>query len=153
MHDDAWAECYTATSRAGVPGFLNPFGGSTLPCIERRRANRFELQLPVIVWWRDGNEMCEAQAVSEDVSSNGIYFVMREAIKEGTSVELEMTLPSQITRAEPVRVRCFGRIQRCELNEVANVGMAAAIEKYEFLRDKSDDSSDVSQDLSLPEVE
>jgi hypothetical protein len=74
-------------------------------------------------------------------------------ITEGTSVELEMTLPTQITRAGPVRVRCFGRIQRCELKEDANVGMAAAIEKYEFLRDKTDDSSDVSQDLSLPEAE
>ena len=119
--------------------------------IERRRANRFEFQLPVIIRWRDGNEICEAQAVSEDVSSNGIYFVMREGIKEGTSVELEMTLPNQITRAGPVRVRCFGRIQRCELKEGANVGMAAAIEKYEFLRGKTHVSSDVRQHLSPPE--
>src|ERR1700682_2452308 len=26
-----------------------------------------------------------------------------------------MTLPNQITLAGPVRVRCFGRIQRCEM--------------------------------------
>jgi hypothetical protein len=104
-----------------------------LSFIERRRADRFECQSPIIIRWRDGNEMCEAQAVSKDVSSNGIYFVMPEGIKEATSVELEMTLPNQITRAGPVRVRCFGRIQRCDLKEVANVGMAAAIEKYEFL--------------------
>ncbi len=77
---------------------------------------------------------------------------MREAIQEGTSVELEMTLPSQITRAEPVRVRCFGRIQRCELKEDANVGMAAAIEKYEFLRGNTHAGADVRQHLSLPEA-
>ena len=118
---------------------------------ERRRANRFELQLPFIIRWRDSDEMCEAQAVSEDVSSNGIYFVLRGGIKEGTSVELEMTLPSQITRAEPVRVRCFGHIQRRELKEDANVGMAAAIEKYEFLRGETHDSSDVRQHWSLRE--
>ena len=120
--------------------------------IERRRANRFELQSPVIIRWRDGNEIREAQAVSEDVSSNGIYFVMREGIKEGTPVELEMTLPNQITLGGPVRVRCFGHIQRCELKEGANVGMAVAIEKYEFLRGKTHVSADVRQDLSLPEA-
>jgi hypothetical protein len=67
-------------------------------------------------------------------------------------VELEMTLPNQITRAGPVRVRCFGRIQRCELKEGANGGMAAAIEKYEFLRDKARVSADVWENLSLPEA-
>ena len=102
--------------------------------IERRRAHRFELQPPVIIRWRDGNEVREAQAVSEDVSSNGIYVVMREAIREGTPVELEMTLPNEITLAGLVRVRCFGHIQRCELKEGSNAGMAVAIEKYEFLR-------------------
>jgi hypothetical protein len=105
-----------------------------LSFIERRRAQRFELQLPVIVRWSDGNEMREALAVSGDVSSNGIYFVLGESLKEGTPVELEMTLPNQITLAGPVRVCCFGRIQRCELKEGANAGMAAAIEKYQFLR-------------------
>jgi len=120
---------------------------------DRRRANRLELHLPIIVRWRNGNETCEAQAVSEDVSSNGIYFLMRESIKEGTSVELEMTLPNQITRAGPVRVRCFGRIQRCELKEGVNVGLAAAIEKYEFLRDKTRISVDVRRHLSPPEAE
>jgi hypothetical protein len=119
---------------------------------ERRHADRFELQSPVIVRWSDGNETCEAQAMTEDVSSNGVYFVMREDVKEGTSVELEMTLPNQITRAGPVRVRCFGRIQRCELKDGANVGMSAAIEKYEFLRGETRTSADVHQLLGLPEA-
>ncbi len=135
------------------PAFLNPFGESTLPFIERRRANRFELQLHVIIRWREGNEICEAQAVSEDVSSNGIYFIMREGIQEETCVEPEMTLPHQITRAGLVRARCFGRIQRCELKEGKIVGMAAAIEKYGFLRGKTHVRSDVGQHLSLPEAQ
>ena len=100
---------------------------------ERRRAHRFELQSPVIVRWNDGAETREALTVSEDVSSNGIYFLLPEGIKNGTPVEVEMTLPNEITLAGPVRVRCLGRIQRCELTEGAQAGMAAAIEKYEFL--------------------
>jgi hypothetical protein len=101
--------------------------------IERRRAHRFELQSPVTVRWKDGAQMREALTVSEDVSSNGIYFTLPEGIQNGTAVEVEMTLPNQITLAGPVRVRCLGHIQRCEPAEGAKAGMAAAIEKYEFL--------------------
>ena len=116
--------------------------------IERRRAQRFELQLPVIVRWSDGNEMREALAVSGDVSSIGIYFVLGESLKEGAPVELEMTLPDQITLAGPVRVCCFGRIQRCELKEGANAGMVLAIEKYRFLRDTDKAPSRESSSLN-----
>lgn len=101
--------------------------------IERRRAHRFELQSPLVVRWKDGAQVREALTVSEDLSSNGIYFVLPEGIKDGTEVEVEMTLPNQITLAGPVKVRCLGRILRCEPTPGAKSGMAAAIEKYEFL--------------------
>lgn len=101
--------------------------------IERRRAHRFELQSPLVVRWKDGTQVREALTVSEDLSSNGIYFVLPEGIRDGTPVEVEMTLPNQITLAGPVRVRCLGHILRCEPTPGAKSGMAAAIEKYEFL--------------------
>jgi PilZ domain len=101
--------------------------------IERRRAHRFELQSPLVVRWKDGAQVREALTVSEDLSSNGIYFLLPEGIKDGTEVEVEMTLPNQITLAGPVKVRCLGRILRCEPTPGAKSGMAAAIEKYEFL--------------------
>jgi PilZ domain len=101
--------------------------------VERRRAHRFELQSPLVVRWKEGERVREALTVSEDVSSNGIYFILPEGIQDGTSVEVEITLPNQITLAGPVRVRCLGRIQRCEPTPGAKSGMAAAIEKYEFL--------------------
>jgi hypothetical protein len=100
---------------------------------ERRHAHRFELQSPVVIRWKDGDEMREALTVSEDISSSGIYFILPQGIRNGTPVEVEMTLPNQITLAGPVRVRCLGHIQRCEVTEGARSGMAAAIEKYEFL--------------------
>jgi hypothetical protein len=101
---------------------------------DRRNATRFGLKLPVIIRWKDGDEMREATTVSQDVSSSGIYFLLPEGIKDGTYVEVEMTLPSQITLAEAVRVRSLGRIQRCK-EEGTNTGMAASISKYEFLAD------------------
>jgi PilZ domain len=96
-----------------------------LPFTERRRATRFELQLPVIVRWMDGSEMREARTTSEDISSNGIFFRIANAIKDGTTVEVEMTLPSKITLAGPVRVRCLGRVQHCDLKEGAPAGVGA----------------------------
>jgi hypothetical protein len=108
-------------------------GGPIMSFTERRRAHRFELESPVIVRWKDGENLHEALTVSEDVSSNGIYFLLPDGLKSGTPVEVELTLPNEITLAGPVRVRCLGRIQRCEMTEGAKAGVAAAIEKYEFL--------------------
>jgi hypothetical protein len=104
-----------------------------LSSIDRRRAQRFDFQLPVIVRWKHGSEMREVRTVAENLSSNGIYFSLREGIKDGTSVEVVVTLPNQITLAGPLSVRCFGRVQRCERKEGAKQGMAAAFEKFEFL--------------------
>jgi hypothetical protein len=111
-----------------------------VPFVERRRAHRFDLQSPLIVRWKDGAQMREALTISEDVSSNGIYFTLPEGIMDGTPVEVEITLPNQITLAGPVRVRCLGHIQRCEPRLGAKAGMAAAIEKYEFLPGNDENS-------------
>ena len=62
-----------------------------------------------------------------------MYFFLAEGIPDHTPVQLEITLPTQITLGAPVRVHCQGRIQRCELRAGETVGMATAIEKYEFL--------------------
>jgi hypothetical protein len=56
-----------------------------------------------------------------------------EVIKDGTTVEMEMTMPSQITKTEPARVRCAGRIQRCELKEYTQASVATEISWYQFL--------------------
>ena len=97
-----------------------------------RRAPRFWLEFLVIVRWRDESGIREAHTISRDASSNGIYFLLAEAIKDGTAVELEMTLPNEITLAQSVKVRCLGFIQRCKSG-----GAAAAIERYEFRPGKS----------------
>ena len=77
--------------------------------------------------------MREVRSVSENISSNGIYFSLPEGIKDRTPVEVLVTLPNQVTLAGPLRVRCFGRVKRCEWEKYANQGMAAAFEECEFL--------------------
>ena len=105
---------------------------------ERRRAERFNFGMPLTVQWTNGSEQRQAHAVTQDVSSGGVYFYLPEAIPDGTAVEIEMSLPTQITLGTPVRVRCKGRIQRCVLKPGESMGMATMIEKYEFLSDSED---------------
>ncbi|HEV2521278.1 MAG TPA: PilZ domain-containing protein [Candidatus Acidoferrales bacterium] len=105
---------------------------------EQRRAERFNFNMPLTVHWTKGSEQRQAHAVTHDVSSGGVYFFLPEAIPDGTAVEIEMTLPTQITLGTPVRVRCQGHIQRCVLKPGESAGMATMIEKYEFLPDSPD---------------
>ena len=104
-----------------------------MPHEERRRSQRFNFGMPVTVHWTNGSEQRQAVTVTQDVSSGGLYFLLPEAIPDGTAVEIEMTLPAQITLGTPVKVRCQGRIQRCVMKPGESSGMATMIEKYEFL--------------------
>ena len=83
----------------------------------------------------NGTEQRKAHSVTQDVSSGVVYFFLPGAIPNGTAVELEMTLPTQITLGAPVNLRCQGHIQRCVMKSGDSVGMAAILEKYEFLFD------------------
>ena len=94
--------------------------------------------MPLTVHWTNGSEQHKAHTVTQDVSSGGVYFFLPEAIPSGTPVEVEMTLPTQITLGAPVRVRCQGRIKRCVQKPGESAGMAAMLEKYEFLSDSKD---------------
>jgi PilZ domain len=100
---------------------------------DRRRSERFNFGVPLTVHWTNGSEQRQAHAVTQDVSSGGLYFFLPEAIPDGTTVEIEMTLPTNITLGTPVKVRCLGRIQRCVLKQGESTGLATMIEKYEFV--------------------
>jgi len=102
--------------------------------IDRRTTQRFQMRLPLTVRWTTGSAIGETSTESRDVSSRGVYFYLSRDVKEGSAVEILLTLPNEITLAGPVRVRCLGRIQRTENRAEGTVGVVAAIERYEFLR-------------------
>lgn len=105
---------------------------------ERRISQRFNMKLPLTVRWNTGTAMGETSTQSRDVSSHGVYFFLPKDVKEGASLEIMLTLPNEITMAGPVKVRCLGRVQRTEARDAGEVGVVAAIERYEFMR--SDES-------------
>ncbi len=98
---------------------------------EKRRARRFGLNLPVMV---SGAGMKESQreVQTRDISSNGIFLDFDEDLSPGSRMEVEITLPAEITQAGPVRVRCCGQVVRVYRGN--RMGVAVTIDKYEFLR-------------------
>jgi hypothetical protein len=113
-------------------------GGSALNGSERRTTQRFQMRLPLTVRWTTGAAVGETSTESRDVSSRGVYFFLAKDVKEGSAVEILLTLPNEITLAGPVRVRCLGRVQRTETRDQGSIGVVAAIERYEFLRGDED---------------
>src|SRR5436190_3359946 len=117
------------------PGYTFPsMRRTSLTGSERRTTQRFSMRLPLTVRWTTGAAVGETSTESRDVSSRGVYFFLSKDVREGSPVEILLTLPNEITLAGPVRVRCLGRVQRTEPREEGAVGVVAAIERYEFLR-------------------
>lgn len=104
------------------------------PQPEKRFNRRFVLDLPIAVKFFD-NQPQDVSGHTRDVSSRGVFFYMDAAIHEGSSIEFVMTLPSEITQTEPVRVHCSGTVVRVEEETETEQGVAVAIEKYDFVKD------------------
>jgi hypothetical protein len=96
---------------------------------EKRGVRRFSLNLPVKL---KKSEAGELHGYTRDVSSRGAFLEIDSQLTEGTIVEFLMTLPSEITLAEPIRVRCCGKVLRVDRSG-SDRGIAVAIEKYDFI--------------------
>lgn len=100
---------------------------------EKRGTKRFSLNLPIVVRALGGG-IRRLEGVTRDVSSRGAFIHMHSDAMEGAAIEFMMTLPTEITLAEPIHVLCTGRVVRVELSS-DKPGVAIAIEKYDFVSD------------------
>ena len=103
--------------------------------IERRAAQRFEFHLPVSI--RVMGSGTEGHGFTRDLSARGAFFYTEIELAEGSPVELTVMMPSEITLAENMRVRCVGKVTRVTRAE-SQLGVAVHIEKYEFLPESSE---------------
>ena len=99
---------------------------------ERRSARRFQVQLPLMVRWVSGSAIGEAVTESKDVSSGGASFSLPKDIKNDSPIEIVTTLPHEITLVGSVKVCCLGRVRWIQSQPGQRVGVAVAIEHYEF---------------------
>ena len=84
---------------------------STAPVqVERRVGQRFPFSLPVS--FRVSATGVEGLGFTQDLSSRGVFFLTAASLREGDEIELTLTMPSEITLGESMRVRCRGRILR-----------------------------------------
>ena len=99
---------------------------------DRREARRFVMKLPVRVLARDAKEH-ELKAHTRDVSYRGLYFLTDNKFDYGNEIDFIITLPQQMITAGDVNIRCHGRVVRVETADNGKTGIAAKIERYEFV--------------------
>src|SRR5580704_1119737 len=99
---------------------------------ERRVARRFTMSLPLRVLPRESRSH-ELRTQTRDVSYQGLYFLAEAKFEVGTEIEFVLTLPKLPAQTGEVDIRCRGQIVRVEAASNGNTGVAAKIERYEFL--------------------
>ena len=107
---------------------------ATVTGAERRRHHRFGLAIPVQVQPGKGAAP-SISTITRDISATGIYFDFAGGIEQGSEMNFELVLPSQMTHGEPVHIRCHGKIVRVERPDAeGKIGVAATIESFDFVR-------------------
>jgi hypothetical protein len=111
---------------------LEPIGGEMSDAADRREARRFNMTLPLRVLPHEAQHS-ELNAQTRDVSYRGLYFHAAAKFEIGSEIEFVITLPQQVTQATDVNIRCLGHIVRVEPTSNGRVGIAAKIDRYEFM--------------------
>ena len=114
---------------------------------DRRAMRRFSMKLRASV--RVSGIPTPFVTETKDVSARGIFLYIDRWMKEGSQVEVTMAFPPQVTLAEPLRVRFLARVVRVEPQVGTWMGVAAAIEEYEFLRSEEEGSADLKPGWSF----
>jgi hypothetical protein len=101
---------------------------------ERRRAQRFPLDLPLNVkWGKEGEEMEEAGQV-RDISASGVYFTVSHGLEPESKLEFYVRLKVEGAPEGGVLLHCVGSVMRVEAKSSDRVGVAARIDRYRFVR-------------------
>jgi hypothetical protein len=101
--------------------------------IERRSTQRFDFHLPVSVRLTAKPEQ-EGSGFTQDLSARGALFYTDFPVALGDAIELTLVMPSEITLAENMRVRCKGKVVRvCPPAVASKCAVAVQLEGYEFL--------------------
>lgn len=104
---------------------------------ERRTARRYDLSLPVSIR-AAAPGMAETQkGKTRDISTRGLYFVVDEDLRDGSALDIMLTLPREMTNGEEVLVKASGKVVRVEErleDGTLRRGVAAIIERYDIMR-------------------
>jgi PilZ domain len=99
---------------------------------DRREARRFTMSLPLRVMGQEQREQA-LEAQTRDVSYRGLYFLTDATFDIGNEIEFVITLPQQMVSSGDVNIHCHGEIVRVEPTSYGHAGVAAKIDRYEFV--------------------
>lgn len=100
--------------------------------MEQRKAQRFELKLPLELI-RKGSQALSEHGETRNLSSVGVLFAAESSLRIGEPVEYMITLPATPGNGNgngKVRLHCLGKVVRF----CPEAGVAATLERYEFVR-------------------
>jgi len=104
---------------------------------ERRNARRYDLSLPVLIRVAAQGFAETQSGKTRDISTRGLYFVIDQDVREGSELDIMLTLPREMTNGDEVMVKASGKIVRVE-NRVEDgnqrQGVAAIIQRYDIMR-------------------
>src|ERR1700690_841470 len=116
---------------------------------ERRATQRFDFHLPVTIRLADSDS--EGYGFTQDLSVRGALLYTDFAVSEGDAVELTLVMPSEITLAENMRVRCRGKVMRvCTALTGTKFGVAVHLEGYEYLPEITSATAGFVHNSSVP---
>lgn len=104
---------------------------------DRRSARRYDLSLPVMIRIAAHGYAETKSGKTRDISTRGLYFVIDQDVREGSDLDIMLTLPSEMTNGDEVMVKASGKIVRVESRtEDGNQrqGVAAIIQRYDIMR-------------------
>ena len=106
--------------------------------LERRAGQRFDFNLPISIEF-EGRTLA---GCSQNLSARGVFLFSEANLPEGSVVQLIFTMPSEITLAESMRVRCRGHVHRSGKSAGAQGnGVAVQLDSYQYLDTASSEAN------------
>ena len=105
--------------------------------MDRRSTRRYDLALPITAHMLLPRQLEAVPGTTRDISTRGVYFTTDHELLPGCEVDITYRLPSDVTQSVEVLIRARGKVVRTERKEEdphKGIGVAAAIEKYQFVR-------------------
>jgi hypothetical protein len=76
---------------------------------------RYRLRLPVIFHWNDGVDHTEG-GFTNDVAADGASIVSSRCPPSGTSIRIEVLVPSPCQESEELRIESTGTVERADVD-------------------------------------
>jgi hypothetical protein len=101
----------------------------TRESVERRKHNRYQLGVPVTLFWKDARDAPhEGIGLTRDISARGLFAFTTSPPPLGSDVKLKAFLPPPRSAVPPVQIRGQGRVVRVDAahDGEARAGFAVA---------------------------